>query len=930
MSTTTSGMSFARVATKENLLPVDTLTWNTRDAVITSFNGDVVFEQKGVRAPASWSDLAVTIVASKYLYGKASSVTRENGVDDLVGRVVKKIVSSGEQQGYFATSEDASVFAAELEYALLHQYGSFNSPVWFNVGCESYEPENQGKSWSWDAASKKIAQRAVGYQTPQCSACFINSVEDSLESILDLAKTEGMLFKWGSGSGSNLSPIRSSKELLAGGGTSSGPLSFMKGFDAFAGVIKSGGKTRRAAKMVVLDADHPDIADFIVCKGLEEEKARGLIAAGYDGSGPDSEAYTSVFYQNANNSVRVTDEFMQKATGDGEDTWHLRARTTGEPVESVSARALLRSIAAETWRCGDPGMQFDTTINEWHTSKASGRINASNPCSEYMFLDDSACNLASLNLLRYLRSDGSFDVVLFQHHVRLFITAQDILVDMAGYPTEKIARNSHDYRPLGLGYANLGALLMTLGLPYDSHEGRAYAAAVTSLMGGTAYETSAELAACLGPLKAADDSLPATIGGSFPGFALNRESFFDVIAKHTEAASSAESSDAELNKAAYHCWLNAAALGAQAGFRNAQVTVLAPTGTIGFMMDCATTGIEPMLGLIVYKKLVGGGSLTLVNDAVGLALERLGYDDSERRVILDHIQATGTVEGAAGLLPEHLPIFDCALKPASGTRTISYMGHIAMMAAVQPFLSGAISKTVNMPAEASVDEIVEAYASAWRAGLKAIAIYRDGSKTAQPMSVSKDDQEKKHDDAPTSDVGAPPSAVRNRLPDERMSITHKFSVGGQEGYITVGLYPNGQPGEIFLRFAKEGSTMSGLMDTVATTVSLALQHGVPLSVLCKKFSHVSFEPSGWTGNEEMGYAKSLVDYIFRWMDKRFLQGEQLTFSLAAAPITPSYAAPVPTEVVRDGMNCTQCGGTTRIAGKCRVCETCGTTSGGCS
>jgi ribonucleoside-diphosphate reductase alpha chain len=777
------------------------------------------------------------------------------------------------------------------------------------------------------------------YSKPQCSACFINSVEDSMESILDLAKTEGMLFKWGSGTGTNFSAIRGSMECLSGGGTASGPLSFMRGYDAFAGVIKSGGKTRRAAKMAVLDADHPDIEDFIHCKSREEKKARTLIASGYDGNGPDSEAYASIFYQNANNSVRVTDEFMRKAEEGGE--WALTGRIDGKPVKTVQARSLLRSIAEETWQCGDPGMQFDTTINAWHTCLRSGRINASNPCSEYMFLDDSACNLASLNLLRFVTGEA-FDVALFQHAVRVLIIAQDILVDMAGYPTKCIAIHSHDYRPLGLGYANLGSLLMSLELAYDSPEGRDMAAAITSLMGGTAYRASVQMA-MTPELTAADSVLKGAQSGAFPGYERNREPFLEVIRKHREAAGervlAADSVPLTLREAAVSCWHEAESLGEQHGFRNAQVTVLAPTGTIGFMMDCDTTGIEPMLGVVVFKKMVGGGYLTLVNQAVSNALRRLGYLQGEIEAIREYIEENSMIEGAPALREEHLSVFDCAFRPSKGVRSINWSGHIDMMAAVQPFLSGAISKTVNLPSEATVSDVEGAYLSAWRKGLKAVAIYRDGSKTSQPVSASTPAVEASVTSTSLADLSGPPPANRHRLQDERSAINHHFSIAGHEGYLTVGLYPNGQPGEIFVRMAKAGSTIAGLMECFGTVVSVGLQHGVPLKVLCDKLSHTRFEPSGWTGNEEMGYAKSIMDYLFRWMELRFLSGTQLPL-FATKEGASGNAGRVPNEAsasishflhdayeVGDAPLCSTCGSLMVRNGSCYKCVNCGGTSG---
>ena len=948
---TKHGLAFRVVLARNDVHPFDEVTWELRDAVIQDSRGKTVFAQSNVRVPAAWSQTATNIVASKYFHGILSTDKRETGVDVLIRRVASTIVGWGAEGGYFQSPEDANVFERELSALLVGQYAAFNSPVWFNVGCDRLEPENRSKSWHWDREQFRAVQDAAGYRKPQCSACFINSVEDSMESILDLAKTEGMLFKWGSGTGTNFSPIRGSMESLSGGGTASGPLSFMRGYDAFAGVIKSGGKTRRAAKMAILDVDHPDIEAFIACKSKEEHKAQALIAAGYDGDGPDSEAYASVFYQNANNSVRVTDEFMRLAERGEGQSWPLFARSTGAVVQEVDPARILRQIAEETWRCGDPGVQFDTAINSWHTCPRSGRIHASNPCSEYMFLDDSACNLASLNLVKFLR-EGVFDTERFVHAIRVMIVAQDILVDHAGYPTASIAGNSHSYRPLGLGYANLGALLMGLGLPYDSEQGRAVAAAITSLMGGAAYRTSAEMAASM------DDLARNNVGpsqkqpnpGAFPGYNSNFKDFLAVIERHRAAAQSLYDANpflpSELRQAALDVWCEAEFLGRQSGFRNAQVTVLAPTGTIGFMMDCDTTGIEPMLGVVVFKKMVGGGYLTLVNQAVETALRGLHYDtatiDGVKQFVLTH----STIEGAPGLREEHLSIFDCAFRPAKGARSIHWRGHIQMVAAVQPFLSGAISKTVNLPQEATVADIENAYFEAWRLGLKAVAIYRDGSKSSQPVSTSTVSAAAAQQEA-IPDLSGPPHAMRHRLPAERPAVTHRYSIAGHEGYITVGLYPNGQPGELFLRMAKEGSTIAGLMECFGTAVSVGLQHGVPLKVLCEKFAHTRFEPSGWTGSEEMGYAKSIMDYIFRWIDARFLSGAQLPLFRAydggaegtedrpnpTPPAIPARNALTVSEALwstyemGDAPACSSCGTIMERNGSCYRCRECGGTSG---
>jgi ribonucleoside-diphosphate reductase alpha chain len=966
------GLIFTRRFTTEGVSPYDELEWELRTASITDSKGNTIFEQKNVEVPVDWSMTATNIVASKYLHGQLDSPERETGVRQLVGRVVETIRDWGMKGGYFATAEDAAIFHDELAHMLLTQKVAFNSPVWFNVGCDRLEPDAAGLNWHWDPATGGVRYSATGYHNPQCSACFINSVDDSLDSILTLAKTEGMLFKWGSGTGTNLSSIRGSKETLSGGGQASGPLSFMRGFDAFAGVIKSGGKTRRAAKMVILNADHPDILDFIECKAKEEAKAFSLIKAGYDGSGPDSEAYSSIFFQNANNSVRVSDEFMRAYENDGDFTTYTVK--SHEPVATYKARDIMRKIAEATWLCGDPGMQFDTTINRWHTSKNSARINASNPCSEYMFLDNSACNLASFNLMKYVTPSGGFDIPSYRHSISVVITAMEILVDNSGYPTEAIARNSHDYRPLGLGFANLGALLMAFGLPYDSAAGRDLAATLTAIMTGQAYLQSAIVAANC-PSIASATPLTASVnhdGGACPGFYVNREPFLDVIRMHraeiNNIGKSRQSGEPfevpqldALIDSSRECWDMALVYGERYGYRNSQTSVLAPTGTIGFMMDCDTTGIEPDLALVKYKKLVGGGMIKIVNNTVPAALFKLGYSSDDVNAIVSYIDATGTIEGAPGIRPEHLSVFDCSFKPSKGTRSIHYMGHIKMMAAAQPFLSGAISKTVNLPHEATAEDVAEAYAESWRQGIKAVAIYRDGSKGTQPLNVSMDakhepsaldlagsrvlsqlaagqpaatadlkaleakagetvdvpakqvilaakafqhaleeiakaaavpvlqasaDSTHEAANSAAQDLNGPPRAVRHRLPDERASVTHKFSIAGHEGYITVGLYPTGQPGEIFIKMAKEGSTVSGLMDSFATSISLALQHGVPLKVLCEKFAHTRFEPSGWTGNEQIGYAKSLMDYIFRWLNLRFLSGTQLTLFSGLAPQAP--------------------------------------------
>ena len=916
------GVSFPRYFTarlEPGKTPYDEIQWELRTASIGNDKGAVIFEQRDVEIPADWSQTATNIVASKYFHGKMGSPDRERSVAQLVHRVVDTMAEWGIAQGYFRAAEDGENFRNELAHLMLTQKACFNSPVWFNVGVK----EQRGYGWYYDAQDDAIRKLTTHESPrPQCSACFINSVSDSLESILDLAKTEGMLFKWGSGTGTNLSTLREEDAILSGGGRASGPLSFMKGFDAFAGVIKSGGKTRRAAKMVILNADHPDIDKFVWCKAKEEKKAHTLIDSGYDAS-LDGEAYSSIFFQNANNSVRATDEFMQAVIEDRD--WWTKSRVTDQPVKRYKARDLLREISEATHQCGDPGMQFDTIINRWHTSKATARINASNPCSEYMFLDDSACNLASLNLLKFVGPDGQFDVEAFRHAVDTVIIAQEIIVDNASYPTERIAKNSHDYRPLGLGFANLGALLMSMGIPYDSDQGRDWAAAITAVMCGQAYLTSARIAS------------DAT--GPCPGYPHNERSFLDVIRMHGEAVSRIDSRRVPMPilKSAEQVWRDAFELGRRVGFRNAQTTVIAPTGTIGFMMDCDTTGIEPDLALVKYKKLVGGGVIKIVNTTVPQALIKLGYTSEQAEAIVSHIDATGTIEGAPGLKQEHLAVFDCSFRPQNGVRFIHHMGHVKMMAAVQPFISGAISKTINMPEESTVDDIVEAYIESWRLGLKAVAIYRDGSKRVQPLSSGTAKGAKQAAAGPAT-MAAPAAEkivyrpVRRKLPDERQSITHKFSIGGHEGYITVGLFEDGTPGELFITMAKEGSTISGLMDSFATAVSYALQYGVPLKFFVDKFSHVRFEPSGWTGNPHVPYAKSIMDYIFRWLGAKFLGPE---YALSEAGDTPKLrpTEPEPQQALpfetafADAPLCSECGGLMTRNGSCYKCENCGGTSG---
>src|SRR5665213_1454824 len=888
--------------------PYDEVQWETRNATIGNDKGSVIFEQRDIEVPADWSQTATNIVASKYFHGKLGSPERERSVAELVHRVVDTIADWGIKDGYFAAPEDGENFRGELAHLMLHQKAAFNSPVWFNVGVK----ESRGYGWFYETAEDRI-RKMTNEARPQCSACFIVSVKDSLESILDLAKTEGMLFKWGSGTGSNLSALREEDAILSGGGRASGPLSFMKGFDAFAGVIKSGGKTRRAAKMVILNVDHPDIARFVWCKAKEEKKAHTLIEAGYDSS-LDGDAYSSIFFQNANNSVRATDDFMEAVVEDRE--WWTKSVHTGEKKDRARARDLMKQIAEATWQCGDPGMQFDTTINRWHPCRNTSRINASNPCSEYMFLDDSACNLSSLNLMKFVGPNGQFDVEAFRHGVDTLIVAQEILVDNAAYPTEIIAKNSHDYRPLGLGFANLGALLMSFGIPYDSDRGRDHAGAISALMSGQAYLTSARIAATTGP---------------FPGYEKNAEPFLDVIRMHRDCVAHINHRNipSDMFQGSKAVWEEALEAGGEYGYRNGQMTVIAPTGTIGFMMDCDTTGIEPDLALVKHKKLVGGGVIKIVNNTVPQALVKLGYSAEQVETIVSHIDSTGTIEGAPGLKPEHLPVFDCSFRPMNGVRSIHYMGHLKMMAAVQPFVSGAISKTINMPEECSVEDVMDAYIESWRLGLKAVAIYRDNSKKSQPLSSGAGTNGKKAAAAAVvKDVAAAVTErvvfrpVRRKLADERQSITHKFSIGGHEGYITVGMFEDGTPGEIFVTMAKEGSTISGLMDSFATSVSYCLQYGVPLKFLVDKFGHVRFEPSGWTGNQQIPYAKSILDYIFRWMAAKFLGAEYTAVNeagestaLRATEVNPQETLPFPA-VATDAPMCAECGGMMTRNGSC--------------
>ena len=902
------GLHFGRFFTPPGSHAFDLVEWDRRTAAITGEKGQVIFEQKDVEVPRSWSQLAINVVAQKYFRGSLGSPERETSVRQIIDRVVDTIAKWGREGGYFATEEDAENWAEELRFLLVTQHASFNSPVWFNIGIPS--------------------------RSQQASACFINSVQDSMESILDLVKTEGMLFKFGSGTGTNLSILRSSKEQLSGGGTASGPVSFMKGYDSFAGSIKSGGTTRRAAKMVILNADHPDVLDFIRSKAEEEKKAWALIEAGYNaGFNVPGGAYDSVQFQNANHSVRVTDDFMRAVLDDKE--WKTKAVVDGRTIETHKARDMWREIADAAWICGDPGLQFDTTIQDWNVVPNTGRINATNPCSEFVFLDDTACNLLSLNLMKFQNDQGTFDVERFQHAVDVCFTGQEILVSNASYPTPAIGKNSEALRPLGLGYANIGALLMSMGLAYDSDEGRRFAGAITSIMTGRAFAQSARMAQVKGP---------------FSEYSKNREPMLRVMEKHRAAAYQLSTSQeaAEVVTAAQTTWDDAVKLGRAHGYRNAQATVLAPTGTIGLMMDCDTTGIEPDLALVKYKKLVGGGLLKIVNNTVPAALRKLGYDEIKVKEIVEYIDENDTIEGAPHLQDEHLKVFDCAFKPVKGTRSIAPMGHVRMMAAVQPFISGSMSKTVNLPTDATVEDIQQTYVESWKLGLKCIAIYRDGCKRSQPLSTSMDKEKK---EAAPQEVEY--RAVRRKLPDERKALTHKFDIAGHEGYLTVGLYEDGMPGELFVTMAKEGSTISGLMDAFATQTSYALQFGVPLKFMVDKFSHMRFEPSGFTKNREIPIAKSIVDYIFRWMASHFLPVEdqdeagvirrddpaassepkaiQPEFKVIAstAPKTINGTATQKITFVNtgDAPACADCGAITVRSGSCYKCLNCGATTG---
>jgi ribonucleoside-diphosphate reductase alpha chain len=887
-----------RVFSEAHVSPFDQIEWERRSAEITDDAGKVVFRQTNVEVPKSWSQLATKVVVSKYFYGEQGTAERETSVRQLIHRVCRTIADWGGRRGYFSKA-DGEVFYNELLWLCVNQHGAFNSPVWFNVGLhhEYAVGNSSGRgNWFYNHQTGAVERAKTQYEYPQCSACFIQSVTDNMESIMSLAQSEAMLFKFGSGTGTDLSPIRSAKEKLAGGGKPSGPMSFLRVYDQVANVVKSGGKTRRAAKMNTLRDWHGDIEEFIDAKQREEKKAWALIEQGYDGS-YNGEAYGSVMYQNENLSVRVSDEFMQAALDNRE--WWTRAVTTGQPLEKKSASRLLDKIAEGTWICGDPGLQYDGAIQKWHTCKGTEPIHSTNPCSEYVFLNNTACNLASLNLMKFKRDDGAFDIERFKAAVRLFITAQEILVDNACYPTAQIAENSHLFRTLGLGYANLGSLCMSYGLPYDSDEGRALAGALTAIMTGHAYEQSANLSAALGSFKGYRDARCS--GVAKPLAKDNVEPMLGVIAQHRAAVEDIHPSREfnYLKEEARRCWDRALARGKAAGFRNAQVTVLAPTGTIGFLMDCDTTGIEPDIALVKYKLLAGGGMLKIVNRTVPEALRRLGYNERESAAIIAHIEKFDTLEdveenGApvrSGLKPEHLAVFDCAFKPHRGQRSIQYMAHLKMMGAAQPFISGAISKTVNLPHEATTSDIRDAYVQAWRMGLKCVAIYRDGSKRSQPLNTKKTNEGGEKPDAERSaldtriqELEAQVASLqqqliqplRRRLPETRTALTHKFDIAGHEGYLTVGLFEDGQPGELFITMAKEGSTIGGLMDAVGTLTSMALQYGVPLEALGRKFAHQRFEPSGFTKNPEIRNASSIIDYVFRWMALQFVPGYRET------------------------------------------------------
>ena len=946
--------------------PFDTVEWEKRSAQIKDETGGLLFEQQDCDIPATWTQLATNVVVSKYFYGENGTQEREKSIRQLIYRVTRTIADWGVADNYFETTEDGERFFRDLSWLCLHQHGAFNSPVWFNVGLHhQYGVSGSKCNWHWDQQLQESRQPENSYEYPQGSACFIQSVEDNMEDIMRLATSEAMLFKFGSGTGTDLSSIRSHREKLSGGGKPSGPLSFMRVYDQIAAVVKSGGKTRRAAKMQSLKVWHPDVMEFIECKQKEEQKAHVLIEKGGYDANFNGEAYSSILFQNANLSVRVTDDYMN-AVENGQP-WATRWVTeSGQQEEApvYDAFELMMRMAECAWQCGDPGVQYDTTINRWHTCPNSGRINASNPCSEYMFLDNTACNLASINLMKFRQEDGTFDVERFQAACRVFFIAQEILVDHASYPTKEIAENSHMYRPLGLGYSNLGSLIMASGLSYDSEAAYGLCGSITSLLHGTANLTSAEMSAVVGP---------------FDGYEANKEPFQRVMQMHRDAVKAINPAGPEyLKTAAATLWDQVLETGKRNGYRNAQATVLAPTGTISFMMDCDTTGIEPDIALIKYKQLAGGGMLKIINNTIPLGLKVLGYDEPQVKEVTAYVDKHDTIEGAPHLKEEHLPVFDCAFKPATGVRSIAWRSHVKMMAAAQPFLSGAISKTVNMPHDTTPDDISEAYRWGWKLGLKALAIYRDGSKQSQPLSTQKESN--KSDETVTEVVRGP---HRERLPETRQSLTHKFSVGGHEGYINVGLYPSGNPGELFITMAKEGSTVGGLMDCFGTAISMSLQYGVPLEVLVNKFSHARFEPMGHTSSKDIRIAKSVVDYIFRWLGIHFLPGyreasngtlpetvtpesddstdatqlaaEKLSIGAKAEPsLAPKASGPVDLELLEragvsvarpegsmmgradqfarfqsDAPSCDNCGAITVRNGNCYLCHNCGN-SMGCS
>jgi len=941
------GLTFQRVFSTAGINPFDQVEWEKRKASITDDKGKVIFEQTNIEIPKSWSMLATNVVASKYFYGDPNKSEREYSIRQLVHRVTNTIAKWGIKDGYFKSKADADVFYAELTYLCLNQYGAFNSPVWFNCGL--YQEYGIGKesgtgNFYFDPETKTVKQASTQYEYPQCSACFIQSVDDTMESIMELARSEAMLFKFGSGTGTDLSTIRSSREIMSGGGKPSGPLSFLRVYDAIASVVKSGGKTRRAAKMNTLKDWHPDIKEFIEAKPSEEKKAWALIEQGYAGDF-NGDAYGSVCFQNENLSVRVTDKFLQAVVDDKEWQTHW-VTNPAKPGPTYRARDIMKWMADGTWLCGDPGVQYEDTIQKWHTCKNAAPINSSNPCSEYMFIDDTACNLASLNLMKFMKPDGTFDVERFKSAVRVYITAQEIIVDNASYPTEDIARNSHIYRTLGLGYANLGGLLMSLGLPYDSDEGRSIAASITAIMHCHAFAQSATIAGNMEP---------------FADYTRNREPMLEVMGMHRDYAYKIHTScPSYLREAARQCADEALELGRRHGYRNAQVTVLAPTGTIGFMMDCDTTGVEPDIALVKYKLLAGGGMLKIVNRTVRPALEHLGYNREQITNIIQYIDEHDTIEGAPDLKDEHLEVFDCAFKPRNGFRFIPYTAHVRMMAAVQPFLSGAISKTVNMPTEATAEQISETYLEGWRLGLKALAIYRDGCKRSQPVNTGKSEAKKvevKEEEHHGSGNGSKARPLRRRMPNTRRSVTHKFDIAGHEGYLTVGLYDDTTPGELFITMAKEGSTVGGLMDAFGTAISMCLQYGVPVKSLVEKFAHTRFEPSGFTKNPDIPIAKSLPDYIFRWFGQTFMDGykEPATAkALAAESEVKPVSTPAPVAAVsetpppparpvgektriddqfqhfmEDAPVCDNCGSITVRNGACYRCFNCGN-SMGCS